>query len=337
MNSHHDQRVYPAHAVAMLVRVMTQRGTSPADVLNGSDMDPVALQQSTARISLGQMVTVFRNACALTNDPMLAVDVGSRMHVAACGLYGYALLCSASHAHAVNFISTYDHLVSPFTRMTFALVGNVARWGIDLAVDVQASEPLYRFMMELKLCAMLTVHRDLYGPEAGYRNVHVVYDAPAHADRFQSAMGCAIHYNAPANEVGYDAAMMLRPMPYANDITHATLRELCDQESRRIGQRERLTEMVYATLLSRTGRFPDINATARELSMNGRTLQRRLAMEGSCYRDLVAKARVQLAISYLRSTDLSIENIAARLGYSDATSFRHAFKRWTQAAPGAFR
>lgn len=46
---------------------------------------------------------------------------------------------------------------------------------------------------------------------------------------------------------------------------------------------------------------------------------------------------MDMAIKYLRDTDLTIEDIAYMLGFSDAANFRHAFYRWTKAAPYQFR
>jgi AraC-like DNA-binding protein len=46
---------------------------------------------------------------------------------------------------------------------------------------------------------------------------------------------------------------------------------------------------------------------------------------------------MQMAIKYLRDTDLTVEDIAEVLGFSDAANFRHAFRRWTKTAPHQFR
>jgi AraC-like DNA-binding protein len=63
----------------------------------------------------------------------------------------------------------------------------------------------------------------------------------------------------------------------------------------------------------------------------------RIAEENTSYHELVENIRRNLAIEYLKTTALSLEDIAARLGYADAPSFSHAFKRWTGSSPGALR
>ena len=52
---------------------------------------------------------------------------------------------------------------------------------------------------------------------------------------------------------------------------------------------------------------------------------------------LMNETRVQLAKKYLRETGLTVDEIASRLGYSDASNFRHAFRRLTGMTPIDFR
>jgi AraC-like DNA-binding protein len=52
---------------------------------------------------------------------------------------------------------------------------------------------------------------------------------------------------------------------------------------------------------------------------------------------LIDELRMPVAIKYLRDTQLTIDDIADSLGFSEAANFRHAFHRWTQRAPQDFR
>ena len=71
--------------------------------------------------------------------------------------------------------------------------------------------------------------------------------------------------------------------------------------------------------------------------MGERTLRRKLREEGTSFRELVDQLRMDMAIKYLRDTDLTVEAISESLGFSDAANFRQAFRRWTNAAPQAYR
>jgi transcriptional regulator GlxA family with amidase domain len=71
--------------------------------------------------------------------------------------------------------------------------------------------------------------------------------------------------------------------------------------------------------------------------MSERNLRRKLQEEGTSFTRLADELRAQVAIKYVRDSNLSVEDIAFALGFSDAASFRHAFRRWTDATPQDYR
>jgi AraC-like DNA-binding protein len=73
------------------------------------------------------------------------------------------------------------------------------------------------------------------------------------------------------------------------------------------------------------------------LSLNSRTLRRRLRLVGTTYQSLLDETRFSEARRYLLSTRHTVESIATSLGYADARSFRTAFKRWSGRTPFEFR
>jgi AraC-like DNA-binding protein len=191
---------------------------------------------------------------------------------------------------------------------------------IEPTLDAPPSDPMYRFTLEIKLMTMLTVMRDLYGQDFALSGIRVVYEAPPHAADYAQWLGCNVEFGQDVNDLWFDASRLAQRMPYANTITHAMMRDLCEQ-----------------ALVKMPGRFPDLDAMASILAMSSRTLRRRLDAEGKSYRDILNDVRQRLAISYLRTTDLTSEEIAIRLGYSEPASFRHAFARWTGSSPGEYR
>jgi len=85
--------------------------------------------------------------------------------------------------------------------------------------------------------------------------------------------------------------------------------------------------------------FPDTSLAqiASEFSMQPRTLNRRLRAEGTTFRELINKARFEVARQLLKSTKMQIADIALALGYANASGFSHAFQRWSGAAPSEWR
>ncbi|MFD3508773.1 helix-turn-helix domain-containing protein [Nocardia sp. NPDC058666] len=81
----------------------------------------------------------------------------------------------------------------------------------------------------------------------------------------------------------------------------------------------------------------DLATVATRFAASSRTFQRRLAEAGTTWRDEVDAARRERAQHLLRTSDLPVRAIAARLGYTDARTLRRAFRRWTGQNPETYR
>jgi AraC-like DNA-binding protein len=73
------------------------------------------------------------------------------------------------------------------------------------------------------------------------------------------------------------------------------------------------------------------------LGLHPRALNRRLEREGTCFRTLVDDARFIRAQQLIVNTDLGLGEIGACLGYSEASAFSRAFRRWAGVPPTHWR
>ena len=73
------------------------------------------------------------------------------------------------------------------------------------------------------------------------------------------------------------------------------------------------------------------------LAMSRRTFDRRLKSRGTSYRALANEIRFEVACRLLKDTEMSLIQIAAALGYSEASAFTRAFRGWSGQAPSVWR
>jgi AraC-like DNA-binding protein len=73
------------------------------------------------------------------------------------------------------------------------------------------------------------------------------------------------------------------------------------------------------------------------LHLSPRTLHRRLAEHDRSFRDVLNELRRGRAEAYLRDPTISLAEVAFMLGYSEQSTFQHAFRRWVGTTPGEFR
>src|SRR5699024_10547052 len=77
----------------------------------------------------------------------------------------------------------------------------------------------------------------------------------------------------------------------------------------------------------------DADAIAQRLNISTRTLQRRLQDHHLSFREISEQVQRDLAYHFLSTPSLSIQEVAYKLGYTQASSFSRAFKRWTGLSP----
>ena len=332
------QRLYPVHKLAALVGALRTIGIDGAELLAGSGLVEDHLSRAETRISYHQMVTVFRNGLRLSPDPAIILRAGQSMRITSYGMYGYALMSSPSHEAAMEFAVKYHPITGPVAAMSVVLDSDYVRFFYEPILSQNPEDSLYRACVEFILASHLTLNKDLYGRRFKLDGASVTYATPGHAGSYRSILGCPIAFGQARNEIRFDASWLKRPVVMPHLVTNLQARELCREVlAERDLHWDGCAGRIRRLLVDRPGWFPPMEAMAAHLSMTPRMLHRRLAAEKTTYRSLLGEIRAKLAIEYLRTTEMRNEDIAARLGYSDAANFRHAFTRWTGKRPSDYR
>ena len=93
--------------------------------------------------------------------------------------------------------------------------------------------------------------------------------------------------------------------------------------------------MALFELLPR-GQF-SLDMLAESLDKDEQTLSAELKRAGTSYQQLLGDTRRELAEEYITRADLTVNEIAYMLGFSDCSNFARSFRRWTGTSPTDFR
>jgi AraC-like DNA-binding protein len=316
---------------------MAEQGLPGDPVLRGTGIGLADVDDPKSKTSIGQYLVACRNAVKLSADPATPFLVGRKMHLSAYGMYGYALMCSLTLRDFFNEGVKYHKLATPTVAIGWREESNAAIWSFPHLTSPELSADLHGFLIEQQLVQHATHLKDVAGPACRPVRATLSFPAPPHVGLYERFLGCPVFFNADSCELHFDAQILDKPTQLAHKLTSTLMQDTCE---RLIGQARTsvgLTGQIYQILMVNPGQLPAMDQIAQMLRMNERTLRRKLGAEGTSFGDIVDNVRTSLATEYLRTTKMTIEDIASLVGFSDAANFRRAFRRWTGRAPRDLR
>jgi AraC-like DNA-binding protein len=299
---------------------LSARAGLPADFLTHTE----------ARLAMDEYFALWRALEAEVDDPRLPLRLIEAYTVEAFHPAFFAALCSPSLDVAAARLASYKRLIGPMA-LDVASRGELSlslRWPDGAApppslvtsefvflvhlARVATREPIRPSRVVLPEGAELTPELDLY------------FGAPIVRGAEQS--------------LSFRAEDAHRPFLTANDSMWSVfepalqrrLSELDAEASTHVRVRAALLELLPSGQSS-------LEAVAKKLALSTRTLQRRLQADGVAYQAVLDRTRRDLALHYLRATDLSTAEISFLLGFGEPRSFFRAFQAWMGETPQAAR
>jgi len=332
-----DQKIYPPVKIARVVDALAAEGVPLNEALQGTQLTEGQLRSPNTLVSVNQVIESYRNAMRLTRNPDFAYRTGLKSHVASYGMYGFAILSGTNFRETMKFVVKYHHLATPVVRLRFEETPTHGVWIIDPLPHPAIDRSLYRFIVEMQFGAHIALHRDIMGSAFAPSKLHMTFSAHESNVPFEQNVGCPCRREQPENRLMFDAPWLNAEPVFGNDIAYASVVGLCDELEKELAQRVGVAEQVRQTLLATIGRRTGFNEIARQLGMPARTLRRKLQEQGTSFGELIGELKSHIAIKYLRDTQMTVEDIATAVGFSDSANFRQTFRRWTKTTPQDFR
>ena len=196
--------------------------------------------------------------------------------------------------------------------------------------------------IEFAFAWLLGTARATTGADLVPSSVTFTHAAPGPVDEYRRAFGVDPRFGTTENVLELPSAALALPQRTADHLIgrlverHA--RELSRQLPTGAGPAERVRGLIARSLsVGETDAAASLAAVASQLQVPGRTLQRRLAAEGTSFAALLDEVRRELALEHLAEPSTSVAEVAFALGFGDQTAFHRAFVRWTGRTPGDHR
>ena len=309
---------------------LVQAGIAWEPLFCEAGIDPACLANPDARIPLSQTTRLWDAAVAATGDDAFGLRVARHVNQATFHALTVTTLVSDSLRDAMQRMVRYGRVVTDAAQMQF---GEDARhcW-VELG-HVPVDPPPAWQAVDAFAAILVRTARALAGGDCHPVQASLARPAPPSLDRFEQTFACPLQFGAAQTRIVYDRGQALRPLETANPALRAVNEALLDDMLRHRLRDDIVSSVRDAISRLLPGGACSQQAAAQALHLSQRSLQRKLADRGTSFRAVVETTRRELADRHLASAQCSVTEVAYLVGFSDASSFTRAYKRWTGHAP----
>jgi AraC-like DNA-binding protein len=267
-----------------------------------------------------------------SGDDDIGLRAGRMLNPTCFAITGYLVMAGPTLLDALPRISRFQRLVADGVKL-------------DVAVDTDALHLHWQFggldqpreFIDLLMSGVRYFGVWLLGDEPPLLQAAFTYPRPRDQSLHEAIFGSSLQFGSERN--GFSLARRWLAVPLCT--ADASLVPLLEKHARQLLAAFRRNSGLAAISQAVIELIPDgevgVGRVAQRLAKSTRSLQRELRAHGTTFHRLLQELRMEMANDYLASSELSLQEIAARLGYREQSSFCHAYRNWTGRAPGDAR
>ena len=323
-----------AEYLGPMLEALGKRGIDEQDALAGLDIEPGCWRDPKARVTALTFKRFARRLVDLTGEPWIGWELGASMPLSSHGFLGYAAMSSNTLGDAIELAVKFFRTRGTIVQLEAFVEGEWAVLQLNEMLSLGEHGPLLTeslfssfHFMGLQLMPDIEILGEL----------RFAYPEPEYFSRLRPMIPVPIYFDCAYSQMRFPAERLQRRLRFADPRLAQMAAAQCEQEMEQIKAPPALLGQVRRVMLAGSGGFPGVEEVASEMHMSSRTLKRKLQQLGTSYQKLLDDLRKGLAVEYLTQSGRSVDDIALALGYSDASNFARAFRRWTGKSPSDYR
>ena len=305
-------------------------------LLTQAGINPSSLIPENARVHTDQVARLFQLVMITLNDEFMGfTEVPSKMGTFA--LMSDLIPQCLTLKDQLKQTARFYNLTHPNIEFDLKEYHKDAVLSISLTDN---SNDDHHFLREFLMVIWHRFPSWLIGEPINLRSVEFSFARPDHESELNVMFPAAISYRQNSNRLIFDRRYLSKPITRTRSEIQQFVRR-SPYDIMTIPGRQQTLESQIERLLAPHGADRMANITlhdvAEQLFMSPQTIQRRLSDSGTSFNTIKENWRRERAIKLLQNSQLSIEAISERLGFSEARSFTRAFKTWTGLSPRKYR
>ena len=335
-------RTIPAEFVRRAATLADAAGFDVSAPLSAAGISPDVLTEAAGRVTAAQLTRFTQAAWRLTDDELFGLGVApvprGSFRVVCLTLIHRPDLGSAL-ARLVDVIRVLPGL--PPLRLEIGAHTTVLHLRMPPrdGMPPDTADASNRLLADFVLMLLHRFAAWLVGRRVKLVSVRLPHHEPDRmlARAYDAIFGVQVSFGADDASIELDNAVLRAPVIQTESTLSVYLRESPNLLfSERDYDSTAAAEVRKALERGSAGRSASAEDIAEMLSISSAHLRRLLRHEGTSLNQLREEVLRDTAISGLARGD-SVDELSARLGFSEPSAFRRAFKRWTGTTPGAYR
>lgn len=317
----------------MLKTVLESRGHS----MKGFSETQLRLMDPRTRISPKQFLTALEESLTAARNSELGFQYGKLLNIAGAGTVGQLLMSCSTLEEVFSKFLKYYSLLSLSVQINVSEQNGLVSLGVKHFFGAHLSRQSEWFLTEAVFYSWLSQCRWMTGKQLMLKKAAFSYPAPPHHATYRSMLGCEIEFNAPENCLCFKREFLRHKVVTANESVRIVAEKQCQKALNRRMAQCSVHDRIRAELETTLPNIPSLDDMAKQLHLSRSSLYRKLRDKGYSYQQLVDEFRKDRAVQLLQESPLAIGEIAEALGFSDASNFRRAFRKWTDMNPSQIR
>ena len=325
--------VHPVYA--RLLRMLLERSDVDSDrVLASAHLKWDTLVRDEARLEPATVVCLIQAAVAATGKPWLGLDLGWQTPVSAHGDLAYAAVTASDLGKALTVLARYGTLRDD----TFSWTLSSHPLGATLrAVQRTDWGAANTFVMDTVVSAFMRVIEAAIGYWPHGVRLGLPISKPTWAAQYARVSPLEVCFSVPSLTFEFANATLALPCIGADAAAHASACRACESALSAVVSATYTQQVVHFLARASAGHYPQLYEVAALCGCSSRTLMRHLRAENTSFQVLLDADRKGRAQWLLQQKRLSVEEVAAELGYADTSNFSRTVRRWFGVTPRAVR
>ncbi len=324
----------PITMVKPLIKLLVSDGVNLNELLAGTDIPLMDLTRLGVYIHFNQLEALINNAYRLAPRCDFALRLGEQLHFNHDGLLDLRVMSSDNVEQAMFLLNDYQPLLTPLMHLQFQLENGE---GVFTATPEYPLGNTLPFMIEYLFAATFSLGKFCLGMSHFPVTIELAYPEPPRSQLYQHFFSNPIRFGCPQNRAILSPAVLALPLIFADKNCAEKTDLICQYKVKNIQQESGIIHRVNQLLQRSDLATVSLESLADALCMSPRTLRRQLQLQAVSYKSLLEAQRKKTAVKLISRSDITLDDLASRLGYRDTSSFSRAFKKWFGLSPNQYR